>query len=85
MTYCTYPRCKCVVSTSTSQPEPVCPLGREKGPSEAQLAALYRFAKANGRSWRRKLMDDWFNGRSEGELQQLRNSHGPRWLLQFKL
>lgn len=24
---CTYPRCKCIVSTSTSQPEPVCPLG----------------------------------------------------------
>lgn len=24
---CTYPRCKCIVSTSTSQPEPVCPNG----------------------------------------------------------
>lgn len=22
---CTYPRCKCIVQTSTSQPEPVCP------------------------------------------------------------
>lgn len=25
--FCTYPRCKCICSTSTSQPEPVCPLG----------------------------------------------------------
>lgn len=24
---CTYPRCKCIVSSSTSQPEPQCPLG----------------------------------------------------------
>jgi hypothetical protein len=24
---CTYPRCRCVVSTSTSEPEPACPKG----------------------------------------------------------
>jgi len=28
---CTYPACKCIVSTSTSQPVPVCPLGLPKG------------------------------------------------------
>jgi len=28
--YCTYPRCKCIVNTSTTQPEPVCPLGLEQ-------------------------------------------------------
>jgi hypothetical protein len=27
--YCTYPNCNCIVSTSTSQPEPVCPRGLE--------------------------------------------------------
>jgi RNA polymerase sigma-70 factor (ECF subfamily) len=27
---CTYPRCKCIVSTSTSQPMPVCPHGLEQ-------------------------------------------------------
>lgn len=27
---CTYPYCKCIVSTRTSQPEPACPLGLEK-------------------------------------------------------
>jgi hypothetical protein len=26
---CTYPDCKCIVTTSTSQPVPLCPLGRE--------------------------------------------------------
>lgn len=26
---CTYPDCKCIVSTSTSQPEAVCPLNKE--------------------------------------------------------
>lgn len=24
---CTYPNCKCIVSTSTSNPQPVCPKG----------------------------------------------------------
>ena len=24
---CTYPRCRCIVSTSTSEPEPACPKG----------------------------------------------------------
>ena len=27
---CTYPACKCIVSTSTSQPEPVCPKGLQQ-------------------------------------------------------
>lgn len=27
---CIYPACRCVVSTSTSQPEPVCPYGLAK-------------------------------------------------------
>lgn len=25
--HCTYPNCKCIVQTSTSQPDPVCPHG----------------------------------------------------------
>jgi hypothetical protein len=29
---CTYPRCKCIVQTSTSQPEPTCPHGLERAP-----------------------------------------------------
>jgi hypothetical protein len=27
---CSYPRCKCIVSTSTSQPEPECPKGLQQ-------------------------------------------------------
>lgn len=34
--YCTYPKCKCVVSTSTSQPEPVCPKGLEPEPVKVE-------------------------------------------------
>lgn len=30
---CTYPRCKCIVSTSTSEPVPVCPHGLEQEPA----------------------------------------------------
>lgn len=30
MAYCSYPDCKCIVSTSTSQPEPECPKGLER-------------------------------------------------------
>ena len=30
LTRCTYPRCKCIVSTSTTNPEPVCPKGLPK-------------------------------------------------------
>lgn len=29
---CSYPNCSCIVSTSTSQPEPVCPKGLEVTP-----------------------------------------------------
>lgn len=27
---CAYPRCKCIVQTSTSSPEPICPLGLKR-------------------------------------------------------
>lgn len=30
--YCTYPKCKCIVSTSTTQPEPICPKGLNQRP-----------------------------------------------------
>jgi hypothetical protein len=28
--HCTYPRCKCIVSTSSTSPEPTCPKGLER-------------------------------------------------------
>jgi hypothetical protein len=33
--YCTYPKCKCIVSTSTSQPDPECKLGLAKAENNA--------------------------------------------------
>lgn len=40
---CTYPNCTCVVSTSTSQPEPVCPRGYSK-PKSVEILRLYFIA-----------------------------------------
>lgn len=63
-------------------------------PNEEQIAAIVRFAKANGRSWRVTLWAAWMNGYSrcvvpqdgdEAHLQQLRNQLGPSWLDSFKL
>lgn len=51
---CTYPHCKCIVSTSTSQPVPTCPLGLEQ-----PVVHLMDEAHGNG-PWceTRELLDD---------------------------
>lgn len=36
--FCIYPRCKCIASTSTGQPDVECPLGRPPGPPAEQKA-----------------------------------------------
>ena len=59
--------------------------------SPDQLDALRVFADANGRSWKAKLNEAWstgryrnYNGADEyGELQQVRNTFGPAWLVKF--
>ena len=51
----------------------------------AQLDALQRYAAYNGRTWKSQLLNDWTNGHSRGELQVLRNTHGPSWLVNFSL
>lgn len=35
---CTYPRCKCIVSTSTTNPEPTCPQGLPPAPTPSEPA-----------------------------------------------
>ena len=50
-----------------------------------QLAALRAFAAKHGRHWKAKLLSDWLNGRSKGELQAICNAFGPSWLLTFRL
>ena len=63
-------------------------------PTDAQIAAIVRFAAANGRAWRAALADAWLDGYArcaisqEGDkalLQQVRNGFGPSWLARFKL
>jgi len=55
------------------------------GPTQAQLAALQRFADAKGRSWKSILRGYWFTGQDEQEedsalLRQVRNEFGLNWL-----
>lgn len=69
-----------------------------KQPTAAQRAALIRFAERNGRNWKDRLREVWFNGRYGDEfrygdgthadacyLQQVRNQFGPVWLDTFSI
>ena len=50
-----------------------------------QLAAIKDYARSHGRSWKSDLNNDWMHGRTTGELQAIRNSFGPSWLVRFSL
>lgn len=55
-----------------------------------ELAALIRFARANGRSWKSRLCDAWASGHDEREddasaLRRIRNRIGPSGLMKFGL
>jgi len=58
---------------------------------DEQLAALREFADANGRDWKSKLNTAWSTGRylafggtaRSGQLQLIRNTFGPSWLVKF--
>lgn len=50
-----------------------------------QHAELAKYADVYGRTWKQSLRDDWMSGRSSGTLHALRNTHGPTWLIGFKL
>ena len=60
-------------------------------PTPEQLAALQRYARDNGRNWKRELCSAWFDGSDvtrnvDGPyLRQVRNTFGPQWLMKFKL
>jgi hypothetical protein len=53
---------------------------RGADPSEAEWAALVRYADEHGCRRKAALRADWEHGRCQGELQQLRNRLGPSWL-----
>jgi hypothetical protein len=50
-----------------------------------ELAAVQAYAAEKGRTWKEALRTDWYYARRPGIMHALRNSHGPRWLLNFKL
>lgn len=59
-------------------------------PSEEQLAALVAYAKAHGRKWKSQLNHAWMTGQygmsdDSMNLQQVRNTLGPTWLIRFRL
>jgi hypothetical protein len=49
-----------------------------------QTKALTAFVVRSGRFWKVSLRHAWEAGTVGPELQQLRNTHGPRWLAKFK-
>lgn len=56
----------------------------------AELTALIRYARANGRFWKTRLCDAWASGRDEREddapaLRRVRNTVGPSGLMKFAL
>jgi hypothetical protein len=50
-----------------------------------ELEAIRAYAKKHGSTWKSKLSDDWMRARAEATLHRLRNTHGPSWLVEFKL
>jgi hypothetical protein len=60
-----------------------CPKPRFPELTSAQLKSLEEYSVQHGRNWKACLRNDWENGRSYGELQQIRNTFGPTWLVRF--
>jgi hypothetical protein len=50
-----------------------------------ELQALKSYAAYAGRTWKAELRHAWMHASMPGLLHKLRNSHGPSWLVQFKL
>ena len=58
--------------------------------SNEQLTAMREWARINGRCWKAALRRAWETGDYAGFsgyqlLQQVRNSHGPSWLMKFRM
>ena len=53
-----------------------------------QTAALRAYAAKHGRTWKNTLRNAWMGGPpydDSGILRGLRNSHGPSWLVSYRL
>ncbi len=50
-----------------------------------QAAAIQRFAKEHGRSWKSDLLDAWRRNRcNDHVLVEIRNTFGPSWLAKYR-
>lgn len=53
-----------------------------------EFKAVEAYAARHGRAWKSRLREAWMSGGNEegtgGVLRTLRNTHGPRWLEQFR-
>lgn len=59
-------------------------------PTIEQMEALKEFARLHGRNWKAPLRQAWYDGNYHGFagsnfLQQIRNTFGPTWLVNFRL
>lgn len=50
-----------------------------------QLQALREYAKEHGRKWKDDLHYEWMNASAPSTLHRLRNTHGPAWLVGFRI
>ena len=58
--------------------------------TQSQMDAIQQWARLHGRCWKSALRDAWMTGdyggfEASNELQLLRNSLGPGWLIKFRL
>ena len=49
------------------------------------LTQLRAFKKSHGPQWKNKLNLMWMMASAPGVLHRLRNTHGPSWLVDYKL
>jgi hypothetical protein len=59
----------------------------EQGPTPEQISALQAYRNRYGRRWKSRLLAEWLSstGDEGPELRQVRNTHGPSWLLDYRL
>ena len=50
-----------------------------------QRVALRAYAHEHGRRWKEYLLAEWIKATAEPLLHRLRNTHGPSWLLAYRL
>ena len=66
-------------------------VAKPRAPTAVQMRSIREFAARNGRDWKPKLLNVWFNGKYDWDrddsanLQQVRNTLGPDWLATFEL